>query len=159
MKKSQREKLINAKPFTAWDIPVYAFTVITVFLLLLFFVILPSPSNNDGFSVFVNGEKIIDYSYSDREIIFLNQDFEGKVEFNESLNTITISQGHAFNVIEINNSSKSVEVIDANCSISKDCVWSPALKNGSAIVCAPHKLKITALGESLSYPPVTGGVR
>jgi hypothetical protein len=147
------------KPFTAWDIPVYALTVIAVFLLLLFFVILPSPTQNEGFSLFVNGKKVVDFDYSKNEIVFQDANFDGQIEFDQTSNTITVRQGEHFNVVKFNSKDKSVKVIDANCSISKDCVHTPELKNGSAIVCAPHKLKITALGESLSSPPVTGGVR
>ena len=153
------QRVIVNKPFTAWDIPVYALTVIAVFVLLLFFVILPSPTKNEGFSVFVNGEKIIDFDYSKNQIVYQNTGFDGRVEFDQNTNTITVYQGQSFNVIEINNQDKTVKVKDANCSVAKDCAHTPSLKNDSAIVCAPHKLKITALGESLSYPPVSGGVR
>lgn len=169
MKKGRADKSVQGKgstptarvnkPFTAWDIPVYAFTLVTVFLLLLFFVILPPTTDNEGFSVFVNGEKIIDFDYSKSQIVYQNTGFDGTIEFDQTSCTITVSQGESFNVIQFDSQNKTAKVKDANCSVGKDCVYTPALKNDSAIVCAPHKLKITALGESLSYPPVTGGVR
>ena len=49
-------------------------------------------------------------------------------------------------------------MIDANCSVSKDCVYTPSLKGDSAIVCVPHKLKITGIEKGAPTPPTTGGV-
>ena len=162
MKKRKAIDLNNAPAFSAWDIPVYAITLIVVALLFLFFVILPTPNANEGFSLFVDGKKIANYKYGEYSVQILDDAFQTNVVYDKTQSTITIylsSDKVDYNVLKIDERDKTVKVIDANCSVSKDCVYTPSLKSGSAIVCAPHKLKILPLGESLSYPPVTGGVR
>ena len=68
---------------------------------------------------------------------------------------VTVRSGEGYNVIEIDIKERTVCVTDANCSSRKDCVHSPAITAaGGTIVCAPHRLVISAAGVSPDRPVV-----
>ena len=52
-----------------------------------------------------------------------------------------------YNVVKIDFAERTAKVTDANCSMHKDCVYSPELKtNGSVpIICTPHGLVVRPL--------------
>ena len=108
----------------------------------------------------VDGKEVATYLY-DGELSIKDVSYKDLIVLGED-NTITIyldqSKTH-FNKIKVDKKQRTAKVIDANCSTSKDCTFTPALKGNSAIVCVPHKLKIVAIGKTEATPPVTGGVR
>jgi len=61
-----------------------------------------------------------------------------------------------YNVIIIDLTKREVKCEDADCSLSKDCVHMKINKVGDNIICVPHKLFITALGNSDIPDPVIG---
>ncbi len=151
----------NLKLFKPIDLLVYALLIIGVFSLFLFFVILPASSSSDGFTVTINGKTIFNYHYGSYTVDLVDYKMADHIVYDKQKSTITIyldDNKQDFNLIEIDEANKTAKVIDANCSLSKDCVYTPSIKNGSAIVCAPHKLKIVALGDKAIRPPTTGGV-
>lgn len=151
----------NLKLFKPIDILIYALLIIGVFSLFLFFVILPANSSNNGFTVTINGKTIFNYHYGAYTVDLVDYEMADHIVYDKQASTITVyvdDDKQDFNVIKIDEANKTAKVIDANCSISKDCVYTPSIKNGSAIVCAPHKLKIVALGDKAIRPPTTGGV-
>lgn len=158
MRFCRKESLKLFKPI---DILIYALLIIGVFSLFLFFVILPTSSSNNGFTVTINGKTIFNYHYGSHTIDLVETSMTDNVIYNKQDSVITVyvdDDKQSFNVIKIDEANKTAKVIEANCSHSKDCVYTPSIKNGSAIVCAPHKLKIVSLGERVNTPPTTGGV-
>ena len=160
MKNEGRKIENNQKLFRWGDVFVYAFTLLIIFSLFLAFVILPSTQKSKGFKVMVDGKEVATYLY-DGELSIKDASYKDLIVLGED-NTITIyldqSKTH-FNKIQVDQKQRTAKVIDANCSTSKDCTYTPALKGNSAIVCVPHKLKIVAIGKTEATPPVTGGVR
>ena len=160
MKDEGRKITKNQKLFNWGDVFVYAFTLLIILSLFLAFVILPSTQKSKGFKVMVDGKEVATYLY-DGELSIVDSAYQDLIVLGED-NTITVyldqSKTH-FNKIQIDQKQRTAKVIDANCSTSKDCTYTPWLKGNSAIVCVPHKLKIVSIGKTESTPPVTGGVR
>ena len=73
-----------------------------------------------------------------------------------TLTIYTSNDKTGFNVIFINTKESSVKIIESTCSVSKDCVYSPAISNSGAIYCAPHGIKIIPNGTSGNIPPIVG---
>ena len=152
-------KIKQSKPFEFSDIFVYCALILALALLFLFFVILPASSVSKGFNLFIDGNKVDVYYYGTDKVEICNDNYLDLITYDKSTNQITVfvdgDKTH-FNVITVDNANKTAKITDANCSQSKDCVSTPTL--GVAIVCAPHKLKITPIGDDGFTPPVTGGV-
>jgi hypothetical protein len=160
LKNDRRINLKKEKAFKRADILVYFALVVLIVALFVFFVFIPSGKTYDGFYISVNGKKVAVYNYGSYSPQILDNEFNDKIVYDKSNNTITVYfEEHGYNVIKIDERQKSAKVIDANCSVSKDCVYTPSLKGDSAIVCVPHKLKISGLVKSTPTPPTTGGVR
>lgn len=161
IKKINNLNIKKQKIFSPFDIVIYLSILIGVFFLFFFFVILPPNKDSQGFKILVDGKTIACYTYSNSRFEVVDNDFNGKLVFDEQNNTLTVYLNQNltdFNVIKIDNANKTAKVIEANCSSSHDCVYTPWLKENSAIVCAPHKLKIVTITSSPT-PPTTGGVR
>ena len=157
MKDEKFKELKESKTFEIGDILVYSALFILLLVLFVFFVITPSAKTPDGFNIFLDGKKIAVYRYDDG-LNIINDDYLNLISYNRDKKSITVYVDDAkteYNVITVDITNKTAKVTDANCSQSKDCVHTPPL--GSAIVCAPHKLKITPIGASGFTPPVTGG--
>ena len=152
----------SSKLFKKGDVFVYSFLAIAFLLLFLFLIIIPTKISSKGFSISVDGNSVANYYYENQSLEILDSSYSLLISYDTKGNTITIytdSTKQHYNVIAIDNLNKTARVSDANCSVSKDCVYTPAIKNNSAIVCAPHKLKIASLGKAVQTPPTTGGVR
>ena len=149
----------NKKLFRWEDVFVYTFTLLIIFSLFLAFVILPSTQKSKGFKIMVDGKEVATYLY-DGELSIKDNHYNDLIVANGNYLTIYLDQSKThFNKIEIDKKQCTARVVDANCSTSKDCTYTPSLKGNSAIVCVPHKLKIVAMGKTEATPPVTGGVR
>ena len=155
LKKEVVQFIKSNKPFRIYDIIVYAGVLIVLLALFLAF-LLPSGASSNGFEVLLGGERVLSYEYSSDNLTVLEK-FNNSVTINDdgSITIYTSTDKSAFNTISINKEEKTVKVIDANCSIKKDCVHTPELKGESgAIICLPHGLKIISL--SGYVPPSVG---
>ena len=148
----------SSKPFIFGDLFVYVITLLLTLLLVVFFVIIPSKTQSDGFIVSVDGDKILEYSFSSDDVQILDG-WNNNVVVENSTNriklTVTQKDGRGFNVIEINKLEKTAKIIDSNCP-KKDCTSISSIKNTGAIPCVAHKLKVTPLGTSSLSQPITG---
>ena len=138
---------------------VYIAAIIVLTALFVFFVILPANGNGEGFVVSVNDQTAFIYDYESKK--YEIKEFDGYIEMGDAdLNgtfyfTVFTKDG-GYNVIEVVPNEKTVRVSESNCSSKKDCVFTPAVKNGSgAIFCMPHGLKILPLKEK--YRSITTG--
>ena len=157
LKKSLFNWVKNSKPFYLKDLFAYAIAVFLIAILAVFFLVLLGANNSNGFKVELDGKPVLTYS-------FLTSDYE---VFDEFINLVTvenaddgitfmIKSNDGFNKIYISKTEKTAEVVDSDCSTSKDCVHSPKIKDSGAIVCAPHKLKLSPLSKSGMGEPVAG---
>lgn len=142
------------------DVFIYLISALIIAGLFLGFIVLPNSSRDfNGFNILVDNQIV--FSYLSNGDINIDSDFTQNIQYsvNGDLIKITIhSTKHqgGFNVVEINKKEKTAKVIESNCSNSKDCVFSPSISSSGAIYCAPHALKITAIGGSEFVPPTVG---
>ncbi len=143
------------KAFAKFDLMLYAVLVFLVVLLFLFFVILPKNQTSDGFKVIAYEKQVFCFYYSDKSYT-ISPDADITVENADGVYTITVKLGEGFNVLQADTVNKTVKVIDANCSLHKDCVYTPALTgNNGGIVCVPHSLQILPITSGVT-PPIVG---
>lgn len=143
------------KAFLKYDILLYLVLTITVVLLFVFFVILPDGSTNVGFGVYLGETKIFSFYY-ENETYDIAEGYDIQVESRDNIFTVTVKTEYGFNILQADTEAKTVKVIDADCSIKKDCVYSaPISGNVGAIICVPHNLRIIPLGDGF-VPPVAG---
>lgn len=150
------------KPFVIYDIVVYAAIVIVSVAFFLGIIVFPANDIAGGFKIVVDEKEIFVFYYADCR--YEIKDFDGQITVNLTdgekkftVNVLFFESGE-HNTLSVNAEEKTVEVVDADCSARKDCVYTPAIKNGSgAIYCMPHKLKILPL--RTDYRPIqTGGL-
>lgn len=140
-------RIKNSKPFVIKDVLLY--TLILVFTATLFLIPLLSKNNRNGFIVNYEGKEIFRYYYSEKE--YSVTPFNGRIEITEEefFSTVKICFGDSdteYNILLIDNENNSVVMKDSTCSKTKDCTYSPKVSDNGAIICAPHKLKITPVG-------------
>ena len=127
-----------------------------MFLIILFciFVIFPKNKDSSGFKVYKGESLVLTYIYGG-DLTISNQWLD-KVEFDKTNTIITINlDKNQFNQLVINESNKTVKMLESTCSDSKDCVHSPAISSGGMIYCAPHDLKILPT-QKTNAPPSVG---
>lgn len=142
----------NGKLFNRRDAIVYAFLLMLIIALFIIFA-LPSSTEASGFYVYVEDELVLTIKYGEEPVVHKTDKatviIDGNdfyVYFNEektNYNKITVTENGA-------------KITDATCSLSRDCVYEPTIKNDGAIYCVPHRLKIVPILTSAT-PPLTGG--
>ena len=157
MKKSLFNRVKGSKVFYLKDLFAYAMAVLIVAVLAVVFLVLPDANNANGFKVELDGKAVLTYSFSTGDYEVFN-DFVNVVTVEEVDDgiTFTVKTSEGFNKIYISKTEKTAAVIDSDCSVSKDCVYSPKIKDSGAIVCAPHKLKLFPLSDNGMGEPITG---
>ncbi len=152
----------NLKLFCKSDILVYAFIIVAIALLFLFFIIIPARVENrktTGILVEQNGKTVFTYTFSGYTFD-VSKAFSDYVEITKTNNTHTVTvfsneNKTEYNVISIDNTNKTVKMSDTNCR-SGQCTYMHALSNGGIIYCAPRALKISLVGNGGFTPAVTG---
>lgn len=143
------EQVKNSKWFKPWDALVYGLLAAIIVALILTFVFLGKGGELDGIKISYKGEEIFTYSFSAGEYEILSEDNIEVLEEGENrLELIFYTDGKGgYNVIEIDKKEKSVKVIESNCSLHKDCVYTRALTatRSVPILCTPHALSIAPL--------------
>ena len=160
MKKKDLSEIKGAKPFEKNDIFIYAAVIICLILLFVFLVIVPQSNLTEGFTVHKDGENVCTFTFSDKKLS-INDDFSSLIEMCEEDDGLTVivytnTDKHSYNKIFFSYSDKSAKVVESNCSSSKDCTFSPSITSQGAIYCAPHKLKVSPIGNSGISIPITG---
>ncbi len=160
MKEQKNTEPTKPSLFGLWDIIVYSVLITVIVLLFIFFVIIPTSKGAQGFKIVVDGTEIARYDYSLNRIS-VTDGYENLIDVNGNEITVYTDEDKIhYNVIDVNSKTKSAKISAANCSTSKDCVYTPAISGEKgAIVCAPHKLKIVPLSQTGLVPPQTGGVK
>lgn len=155
------ERLKNSKPFCFWDTAVYISIGLLVFVLFLAFVILPRTNKtvNIGFMIEIGGKTAVTYEYGS-DTFNVEQDYLSIIETAKSDNgyTLTVytsSNKLGFNKIFIDETNKTVKMVESDCK-SKQCTYLHEINGSGIIYCAPRQLKITPLGGSGFLPPIAG---
>ena len=133
------------KGFKLPDLMVYG---VILLLVAALFIAIFATRNKDpfqGVQVYVNNTAVMSYNFNtgDLDIIVKDGSVEKLERENSDVHAVKVhTGGEAYNIIEINQSARSVRVIEADCS-SHDCVYTPAIKDNNGIIfCSPHRLRI-----------------
>lgn len=155
MEKEAFETVKLSKPFKLGDLFIYG-GVILIILAIFLAVLLPKKNQTNGFIVYNGDSVVLTYEY-DSDKLSIKDEFADSVVVATNGNiTVYLDENKTeFNTFAIDKKEKSVKIVDANCSVKKDCVHTPAMSNDGAIICMPHQLKIVPLGDGF-IPPVTG---
>lgn len=159
MQKDKFSLIKNSPPFKKRDIIIYLFTALIIASLFIAFVVFPKTGKNDGFRVITGQTEILSKRFG--EDFFIANGWEDRIEITGESEIFTVKiytdeKKEKYNILEVTESEKTVDVTDSNCSFRKDCVHTSSIKNGTGvIICVPHGLKILPLGDGY-YPPVTG---
>lgn len=155
MSKESFDCIKTGKPFRLGDLFIYG-GILLIILAVFLAVLLPKKNNSDGFVVYLEDSVVLTYEY-DGDKLSVESAFVDRVTISNDEITVYLDESKTeFNTFKIDKNGKSVKMTEANCSIKKDCVHSPALSGGTgAIVCMPHQLKIVPLGDGY-IPPTTG---
>ena len=160
MKNIILDKIKKRKAFELNDIFIYLFLLLTIFLLFLFFVIIPQRSQSKGFKVLIDNEEVLSLYYENQEFTY-SEDLVDFIEIDKDKCQITIFynlEKSDYNTIKYNTLNNSVVMVDSTCSSSKDCIYEPAISKQGVIYCAPHNLIVIPITNvSQSSPPIIGG--
>ncbi len=146
------------KIFKRWDILVYAIILILIAVLFLTIFLTKDNSRLDGFKVSYDGDVIYTYIFSTKE-----EQKEDKyidiLERSDSILKIRVHLSdleHDYNIIQVNLQERVITVIDADCSVSKDCTGMKIKSMSDTIICVPHKLIIEPIGNGNIEEPTIG---
>ena len=146
------------KIFKRWDILVYAIILILIAILFLTIFLTKDNSGLDGFKVSYDGDIIYTYNFSTKE-----EQKEDKyidiLERSDSILKIRVHLSdleHDYNIIQVNLQERVITVIDADCSVSKDCTSMKIKSMSDTIICVPHKLIIEPIGNGKIEEPTIG---
>ena len=142
--------------FRKWDILVYVAVALIAAVLLAVFLV-PEREALDAFEVFYDNERVLRCDLGSGEIA-VEENFADAVSVTEGEGglTVTVSTERGTNVFYVDIGARSVKMTDADCSVSEDCTYMPALTDsGGSIVCVPNRIKILP-ADTAVQPPVTG---
>ncbi len=144
---TQNCKVENVKKgmFKRWDIAVYALIAALIAILVVVFAF--NGTSADVFIAYINGEKVMEYSFADNSYIIYDPD---RVEVLSDTQFKFICDG-GYNVLIVDKDDKDAFITDADCA-GKEC---KAMKlSAGTIICAPHNLTVKAVGRVTE--PVVG---
>ena len=153
LRKKSLSEIKKSKPFYFNDLIIYF--ALAVLVVLLFFAVIfkPVADNFNGFNIIYNNEIIAEYNFADDKLnindgysAYLSQE-HGGIYFYPSG-----EKNGEYNFISVDSAKKTVRVTDSTCA-GHDCERQFLSADGGFIYCAPHGLKITAMG---LLDPVTG---
>lgn len=140
--------------FKRADIVVYALIAVVAIVLLLVF-LLPSDGGLSGFEITYDGATVLTYDFDDG--LTVKDAFRDAVVTTEGDGGLylTVTTADGVNTCFVDLGERSVKMTDADCSVSKDCTYMPALDGGDgAIICVPNRIRIVPVGGISA--PVTG---
>ncbi len=139
--------------FKRADIVVYALIAVVAIVLLLVF-LLPSDEGLSGFEITYDGATVLTYDFDDG--LMVKDAFRDAVVTTEGDGGLylTVTTADGVNTCFVDLGERSVKMTDADCSVSKDCTYMPALDGDGAIVCVPNRIRIVPVGGISA--PVTG---
>lgn len=147
------EEVKADKGFRIFDLVIYG--VVAVLIAVVFIAVFLTRDNDpfDGVRVYVRNECVYEYEFGEGGKV-LKDTVEEVVEDGKVTVTVNIA-GDGHNVFEIDLEKRSVSMVKADCSISPDCVYMPAITdNNKFISCEPHQLMILPLNYNRDNPDI-----
>lgn len=146
----------EGKYFRLGDLVVYGVVALIIAALFLAVFLTKDDSPADGFTVRYADKTVFTYYYDTGR--YESDNSYGNIEINEedgdSLTlTFYTPDKSGYNVIYVDKNGRTVTVTEANCSVHKDCVYTPAIKDNSSIIsCPPHNMYIEPLVRKIDNP-------
>ncbi len=144
------------KPFQKFDLIIYLVLAVIIISLFLGFVVFKGKKQSNGIEIILDETVIMTYIYENDSITITDGYYNNlaieNIETGYKITVFSDDNHHDFNLILINKEQKKVSVLDANCSVGKDCVKMEITNGSGSIVCVPHKLKIKPRGEEIEQP-------
>ncbi len=135
------------KIFKKWDILIYATLFVLIVGLFLVVFITKDNSKIEGFEILYKNNKILTYDFQKKSFDYDNNYIEiGEYERGYIILFYLDEKKSVFNKIQVNIKDRTIVVLDASCSSSKDCTAMSIKNSSDTIICAPHKLIIQPLG-------------
>ena len=135
-------------PFRPADIIVYVLLAAVVAALFAVFVFSAARSPALSYAVDVGDERVLTCTVSAA--------WTERVELtagDDSLTARIALPNGGYNVVEF--TPTSARVTDADCSLRRDCVHSPAVTTDSGvIICVPHDLRVYGEGRGVDMPTI-----
>lgn len=135
----------NSKWFRIWDLIIYGVIIAVTVALFLALHFTKDRSQADGIRILYKNKSVFEYYYSNDNYKIIEED--NIVIEDESATKLTLTfytdgkSGH--NTVVIDKTEKSVKVTDADCSLRKDCVYTPEIRDNSGFIsCSPHMMTI-----------------
>lgn len=142
-------KKINQVKNSGWfkflDIIIYVAMVLVTLALFLAFYFTKDKSPAEGIRISYSGRNVFEYYDSNGEYKILDGDnIKIESENSQKLTLTFYTDGKkGYNRVVIDKVEKSVKVTEADCSMRKDCVYMPEIKDNSGFIsCSPHMMTI-----------------
>ena len=141
------EQIKKGKWFRVWDLIVYGIIAVILIALFLAVFLTRDSSPASGIRITYAGETVFEYDYSEDKYNVLAADrIEITSDSGEKLEVTFHPKGGGYNKVVIDKKKRSASVTGADCSLRKDCAYSPAISDNSAIICCPpHKMTVEPL--------------
>lgn len=146
------------KFFKKWDIVVYAVLILVIVALFLIVFIPKSKDQISAFKMEYNGVQVLEYNF-DEDSVRLNPEYVTYEKESQTIYKFTFKESkdsEEYNIIKVDLTYRKITCEDANCSLSKDCTHMKISHMGDTIICIPHKLFITPIGQGEIPDPVIG---
>ncbi len=154
--------LKKPKTFLKGDLFVYPVLLVLVIILFFAFAFPKDQNSFEGFKCEVDGQVVFTYLFNSNDVDIENSKKElvslQKFDFGYLITVKSNLGEERYNVIKIDSENKTACVFESTCSNSKDCTHIPAIESSGAVYCAPHKLKLSPLGNGNFRDPITGGL-
>ena len=145
------------KGFKILDFIIYAIIAVTVAVMFLVVFLNRNTDALTGVRVFVRGEVVFEYEFDGTPVYSETVTADDVKEDEKGLTVTVNSAGGGVNVIYIDKTAKTAKMLEANCSIRKDCVNAYPWKiddNSKTITCNPHGLRIEPFLRDYSSPDI-----
>lgn len=142
------DKIKQAKSngvFKRGDIIIYAIILLVIVVLFVSIFFTQSKDELTTIHISLRDEEIFVYNFTEENYEVLNNK-SILVEKDADVVKLTIytdEDKEHFNIVQIKVKEKKVYLIEANCSLSRDCTHMVITKVGDSIICVPHNLIIS----------------
>lgn len=156
MSKQTIQNIKTNKPFAWWDIIIYI--LLALLVIGLFWGIVWSKDNDKvvGIEIVQNDAIILTYDFDTDTIKTYSQSVMIDQTSHGYMVMIHTQDAKGYNKIAINVYDRTVDVVDTNCSHSKECMHTQPIKHQTdSIICMPHALIIRSRTDTIK-PPISG---
>ena len=146
------------KIFKRWDILVYAIILVVIAVLFLTVFLTKDKSEIEGFKVSIDGSIVYTYNFDTKEEFIVDKNIQilERTDSNIKIRVHLSDLQSDYNILNVNLQDREIEVLDTDCSVSKDCMSMKIKSMSDTIICVPHKLIVEPIGKGDVKDPSVG---